>query len=413
FETTDNAVSWHMLSTSMLPASVYDLLIVNDEVLIGTHGRGVWTVSLPELIGYEPPAASIPVGLDISYLFQDSKQKADIKLTYRSDYENIKVFVNEVLVIEYTDVTKGSVQETSAEISVGENTVRVVGVTDGVSLESSLKISGLPLKMSSNVFVSDFNSMSSISDEFYGEGFSISQPAGFDNKAINTSHPYAENTNFLLYLNTPIIVNANKDSFTYRDVALVEPGEKGTSYPHEEFWDYVTVEASTDGQNWIKMISPYDARLLSTWNAKYNNNWDPNKDDYLTHAFRTTDFFSDGDEILVRFNLYSDANSVGWGWIIDDLEIQKDALSLEDNFLATQFKVYPNPVVDGALYLESTTDSKILNIELYNLTGQVLLNKNFANVEKAKLDISNFAKGQYLIKVETDKGAFSKKIMVK
>ncbi len=412
FESTDDGVSWHYLNNGLPPVSVYDLLVVNDEVIIGTHGRGVWTVSLSELENYEPTISNAPVGLTASYLFDGSNQLADIELYYRSEYQSVKVYIEDVLLEEITDVVARDRYYLKGSIAEGENIIKVVSEVGGEVFETKAIVEGLPLKTASKVFISDFNNMGSITDEFSGNGFSISKPSGFDDNAINSLHPYAPETTYDLYLNTPIIVNKDKPSFSYKDVAIVEPGENGTAYPNEEFWDYVTIEGSTDGQNWTKMVTPYDARFNAGWLSKYNSSSNPDKTNFVSHTFKTTDFFNDGEVILIRFGLFSDQAATGWGWIIDDLQIQKDALSLEDNFLSTQFKVYPNPVVDEVLYLESTTDSKIISVELYNLSGQVLLNKKFAKVEKAKLSIPNFAKGQYFIKVETDKGAFSKKIMV-
>ncbi len=412
FESTDGGANWHLVNSNLPPVSVYDLLIVNDEVVIGTHGRGVWTVSLPELQGYEPPSVAIPVGLTTSYIFENSKQYADINLSYKGNYETVKVYLNDELIEEYSNVVSGDTQALKVEITALDNTIDVVAEASGVTYKSSSKVNGLPLKSSAHSYVSDFNSLNSISDDFYGEGFSISQPTDFDSKAINTPHPYKKEQHFTLYLRTPIVVNQNKPNFVYSDVAIIEPGEDGVSYPDEQFWDYVSVEGSVDGQNWVNMVTPYDAAFDSSWNTIYSNNAKPKKSNFIKHSFNTTSFFKDGDEILIRFILHSDAEAVGWGWIIDDLEIQKGALSIENNYLSTQFKVYPNPVVNEVLFIESTSASKITNVKVYNLSGQTLLDVNFASVDKAQLNVSNFTKGQYLLMVKTDNGSFSKKILV-
>ncbi len=410
-ESVDNGVSWHMLNADISPVSVFDMIIVNDKVVIGTHGRGVWTVTLPE--EYNPPLVKLPAKLEVSYLFRDSKQNADIKITNRDNYESVKVYINDELRKEYKNVKKGDVEKLVTEIKSGENSIKLVSKIGDRELESLEMIKGLPLKKPSVLFVSDFNSLSSITDEFHGDGFDISKPSGFDSKAINTDHPYSEDTDYVLYLNTPIIVNKDEPLVSYKDVAIVEPGDPGSVYPRGDFWDYVTIQGSTDGINWVNMVTPYDARFDSGWLSKYNSSSNPSKSNFVNHSFNTTDFFNDGDVILLRFNLYSDAEATGWGWIIDDLQIQKDALSLEDNYLSTTFKVYPNPVVDNDLYLESTTDSRIENVRIFDLTGKLLLNVGFDKEEKAKLNVSSFAKGQYLLKVETDKGAFSKKVLIK
>jgi photosystem II stability/assembly factor-like uncharacterized protein len=413
YESTDNGANWHPANNGLPPVSVYDMRIVNDEVVIGTHGRGVWSVSLPKLSGYEPPVVDLPVVIANKYLYQDRKQKVETELLFKGDYDKVEVFLNDVSIKEYLNVSKGDVENLTSEIVEGDNSVKVVATIGTKKIESLSSVFGLPLKDPSGSYVSDFNSMKSLSDDFYGDDYVLSQPTGFDNKAINTSHPYDLNKDHYLYLRNPIVVSGTYPNFSYKDVAIIEPGEDGTSYPDEGYWDYVTIEASSDGQNWKNLVTPYDADYKSDWRALYDNDGSPDKSTYEIHSFNTTAKFSKGDVILIRFKLYSDGGASSWGWIIDDLEIQKGALSLEDNYLSTQFKVFPNPVVDETLYLESTTESRISNIKLYNLSGQVLLNRDFADVNKAEVNVSSFAKGQYLIKVETGNGAFSKKVMIK
>ena len=58
------------------------------------------------------------------------------------------------------------------------------------------------------------------------------------------------------------------------------------------------------------------------------------------------DTFEAGDEILVRFRLYADAAAVGWGWAIDNLQIQPIINAVDDSAMPTSFSLeqnYPNP----------------------------------------------------------------------
>lgn len=43
-ESTDNGATWHLLNSDFPSVSVYDMKLVEDEVVVGTHGRGIWTV---------------------------------------------------------------------------------------------------------------------------------------------------------------------------------------------------------------------------------------------------------------------------------------------------------------------------------------------------------------------------------
>lgn len=70
---------------------------------------------------------------------------------------------------------------------------------------------------------------------------------------------------------------------------------------------------------------------------------------------------------------------------------------------ASALTIYPNPVKD---ILNIKTSDKILAAQIYNLNGQLVttFNSDTSNV-------SGLAKGVYLVKVTTDKGIVSKKII--
>ena len=59
-------------------------------------------------------------------------------------------------------------------------------------------------------------------------------------------------------LNIPIIITDFRPSIKFKEVVIVEPGD-GSSYPAARFYDYVIVEASKDGINWLKLINGYDS----------------------------------------------------------------------------------------------------------------------------------------------------------
>jgi photosystem II stability/assembly factor-like uncharacterized protein len=73
--------------------------------------------------------------------------------------------------------------------------------------------------------------------------------------------------------------------------------------------------------------------------------------------------------------------------------------------LTSEFLIYPNPTSNGQVTIE--TDEVILNVQCYNLMGQLL----FETQDKV-LNINDLSQGTYLIKVRTETGSFSQKLMV-
>jgi endonuclease I len=74
------------------------------------------------------------------------------------------------------------------------------------------------------------------------------------------------------------------------------------------------------------------------------------------------------------------------------------------------FKIYPNPISDNILYIQSYSTNKITTIEIYNLLGSLVFKQNL-NPNSNQINVSNLNKGIYLIKLNSEKGSFTKKMV--
>ena len=83
-------------------------------------------------------------------------------------------------------------------------------------------------------------------------------------------------------------------------------------------------------------------------------------------------------------------------------------LGLNDKVQSPKLTLHPNPVTNQ-LYL-SSSDQKIENVAIYSLTGALV--KSIKN-EVESIDVSNLKAGSYLVKVTTDQGSFTQKIIKK
>ncbi len=84
------------------------------------------------------------------------------------------------------------------------------------------------------------------------------------------------------------------------------------------------------------------------------------------------------------------------------------SLGLDQKETAPKFILYPNPVSD-LLYLPST-DQKIENVMIYSMTGALV--KTVLNSTEA-IDVSNLNSGNYLVKITSDNGSYTQKILKK
>jgi hypothetical protein len=195
------------------------------------------------------------------------------------------------------------------------------------------------LEPTQDSYENDFESSGRDSD-FFGTGYTITQPAGFNDRAIHSEHPYTSGDGFpgnereLVYqLRYPVRVKATEATLTFDEIALIEPGDAGSVFGDDNFYDFVIVEGSTDGgQTWEILLPGYDARAQSAWLTRYNSSVDANGNSTATgdpalYKPRTIDLlqtFEEGDEVVIRFRTYIDQLANGWGWTIDNLKIQID-----------------------------------------------------------------------------------------
>ncbi len=171
-----------------------------------------------------------------------------------------------------------------------------------------------------------------------------------------------------------------------------ENGEPGTQFGELEFWDYVIVEGQRLGErNWFPFLNGYDCRANPVWLNTYLGGIPNNSQDSDSQGTpqlfrnRTIDMtangnFSVGDEIFIRFRMFSDPFAVGWGWAIDNLKIQETTVAVEDYVDENNFTVFPNPI-----------DGNELNVAID-------LNKNAPNTLLTVSDI--YSKGSSYLKAE-------------
>ncbi len=87
-----------------------------------------------------------------------------------------------------------------------------------------------------------------------------------------------------------------------------------------------------------------------------------------------------------------------------------------DNFSGLQnIGVYPNPTSDLIYVGLTTKENTTLSIQTMSITGAILSEKKFDNVNGnfvTEIDLSNYAKGTYLVKIISNKGNFIRRVVV-
>ena len=241
----------------------------------------------------------------------------------------------------FTIPLSGLVENDEISYRITARDLSVIGTPGGnlaysPSLTEYHTIPVVGLAPTQDSYANNFNTGSS---DFFGNGFSIIQPNGFNDGAIHSSHPYPEGNTFpgkhveLIYqLKIPIRVKPADATLVFDEIVLVEPGDIGAIFPSEDFFDYVVVEGSKDGGvTWTTLADGYDSRSNAAWLNLFNSSITGNNSTavgnpslFFKRSLNLLNKFSEGDEVVIRFKLLSDPLANGWGWAIDNLKIQVD-----------------------------------------------------------------------------------------
>jgi hypothetical protein len=125
----------------------------------------------------------------------------------------------------------------------------------------------------------------------------------------------------------------------------------------------------------------------------------------------------------LNLTFYDNTNNVGFSnqkinpFIANGALIPESCYSntfLSSNHYTTdqnELIVFPNPASHFVNF--NSKNENIFSVEIFNIKGQSIKKINNPMVSNNfKIDVSNFAKGLYVLKVSTDAGAYSRKLMI-
>jgi hypothetical protein len=272
--------------------------------------------------------------------------------------------------------------------------------------------------------ISDF-----LTNEFFHD-----KPVGFSSFGLHSEHPYlAPNSddtyyNFYAQLRIPIRLSSDNSFMSFDEIAYIEPGEDGTVFGDDEFWDYVIVEGSKDdGKTWHEFTDGWDCRANSTWDENYRSGFQQGSNDsqaipheeerqYRLINLLEDSYFQAGDIVLIRFRLLSDPYARGWGWMIDNLSIQGTTSVKDYPMLPEGISIYPQPSA-GWLNIRVQMKESVTRLELglMDLAGRELQKEIIEHPGSdytGQFDISHLPNGIYLMKFATGNQTLVKKVIL-
>ena len=123
-----------------------------------------------------------------------------------------------------------------------------------------------------------------------------------------------------------------------------------------------------------------------------------------------------GSNIKFRFEIGTDGCNGIEGWYLDEIYVYNclsPELAVENLSGNNAVQVFPNPT-SGVLTIQNNRQIKLNNVQVYSVTGQLVKSFKLDQASKSStIDISTFAKGTYILKVNSDKESTNVKVIKK
>jgi hypothetical protein len=365
-ESLDGGATWALANANLPAVGVWRLVTVEDEIIAGTHGRGVWSMT----------DASLEAGRTFKPLFNHMVQPPsgamNLEFNLRSVYDSTQVWVDGAKVAVVGPNTRRQVASVNVPVvTAGTKTAFARSFRGGVAYDSVTR-SLAALALGTPAFT--YSSVLNNANDFSTSLFSIQTPAGFTDPALHTNHDYADNTSPIALLKTPIRIGHNT-KLTYKEIAIVEPGDPGAVFGDQNFWDYVVVEGSRDGVTWLPVDPGIDANSDMDWLNYYNFlSPTPSESMFRTHTTVLNNTFAGGETILLRFRLFADSSVNSWGWAIDDIAVTNTYVAgAGDVPAATSLaQNYPNPFNPATTISYSLAKDAQVELKIFDARGALV-----------------------------------------
>lgn len=429
----DSMSQWEPFDINLPNTDVTDLEINLEDNLIvaSTYGRGVWQSSIPVEIPnndikfvdvINPVNATLACNGTImpQVVVQNNgiNNINSVSLNYTINGTPYNFTWNGTL----TPSQNATIDLPQLNLTKGKYTLNVSStIPNDAYVDNNSGV--ITFHVNDSGTVGQTNPFTNVSDELitYDEGSSTSQwvrgVRGFGQMSTGGNTVYTTN----LTGNYADGVKSYIVSQCYNLNNITNPQIQFAMKHHlEENWDVLYVEYSTNfGQTWELLGEQgpnwYNSSRTNASSGSADDcqncpggQWTGNNTT-LTTYFYPLNALSSQSNVIFRIVFHTDEAENQLGVNIDDFLIA--GILSRDNFELNNISIYPNP--SNGVFTISLGDIEPTSIEVYDLTGKIILSKkdNIVTNFETSINLSNASQGIYFVKINTNNQNIVKRII--
>ncbi len=400
-ESQDNGLSW-VLIEDFPSVSVWDMKGQDDQVVIATHGRGIWTATInaSQLTGTPP---------EILAHGTSPKKKLVLKIKSVEAFDRIEFYDGNTLLGTFENIEPSVLMVEIGNLNPGNKNIKMISYKGASPYHS--KNYAIPL-LNILTVVDSYGTYFSSYTDLIVSGFNpqrLPDASATERSIPQTNHPYSPNQNYFLLIRHPIRVAQSEAFIQYEDIAIVEPGIDGAAFGTADFKDFVVVEATKNGLDWIPFAQGYDARANASWLNAFHTGAPGAKSMLMAHALDMLDTFQAGDTLLIRYRLNTNSTVSSWGCAMNYILVQQAPTGIESRRNERNgLTVFPNPATDYAQLKFTLARQGVVVLESTDAAGRKVMQQNLgtlhAGEHTVKLNVTEFKTGNYVIHLKTPDG---------
>jgi hypothetical protein len=144
--------------------------------------------------------------------------------------------------------------------------------------------------------------------------------------------------------------------------------------------------------------------------------FDQNTGSYLVSAIDTNNI-----QKMIIFNTYTNTYVNGYSPAGVSEIVCDNTTFATDTYITTSVKerqtnpisFYPNPADTKLTVTVDSGSARDLKLGIYDITGKLIIQQLFRNVNRVTLDVSSFVPGMYILKSETGEGSETAKFVIR